>query len=84
MPQGNKPFENTVGKGEIARNEIARNLGNKLVLWTNKTYTGIFTGRILPGLLGDFTLSETVQQIMGVCPHVFRNKVKGQQSLGRI
>ena len=21
MPQGNEPFENTVGKGEIARNE---------------------------------------------------------------
>ncbi|KAL4226590.1 hypothetical protein ACF0H5_014574 [Mactra antiquata] len=40
-------------------------------------------GQIMPSLVGDgFKLPETMIQIMGVCQHVFRNKVKGQQSLG--
>lgn len=37
----------------------------------------------MPSLLGEeFHLQETVVQLMGLCQHVFRNKVKGQQVTG--
>jgi len=38
----------------------------------------------MPSLLGEeFHIPETVEQLIGVCQHVFRNKVKGQQVTGK-
>ena len=42
------------------------------------------TGKVMPALLGEgFHLKEGVSQLMGVCLHVFKNKVKGQIETGK-
>ncbi|KAH3770980.1 hypothetical protein DPMN_172280 [Dreissena polymorpha] len=43
----------------------------------------LYRGKIMPSLLGEgFHLQETVTQMIGLCKHVLRNKVKGQQVIG--
>ncbi|XP_052781835.1 trichohyalin-like [Mya arenaria] len=55
----------------------------KLMIIDNQALEQIKIGKIMPSLLGEgFHLQETVTQLIGVCQHVFRNKVKGQQVLG--
>ncbi|XP_052249024.1 uncharacterized protein LOC127856876 isoform X2 [Dreissena polymorpha] len=55
----------------------------KVLILDNQAVEQIQIGKIMPSLLGEgFHLQETVTQMMGLCQHVFRNKVKGQQVIG--
>ncbi|XP_060592636.1 LOW QUALITY PROTEIN: trichohyalin-like, partial [Ruditapes philippinarum] len=56
---------------------------HKLMTLDAQAVEQIKIGQVMPSLLGEgFHLKDTVLQIMGICPHVFRNKVKGQQVIG--
>ncbi|XP_053377355.1 trichohyalin-like isoform X2 [Mercenaria mercenaria] len=64
---------------ELSQNEKQQ----KVMTLDAQAVEQIKIGQIMPSLLGEgFHLQETVTQIIGVCQHVFRNKVKGQHVLG--
>ncbi|XP_052229742.1 uncharacterized protein LOC127843887 isoform X3 [Dreissena polymorpha] len=55
----------------------------KVMILDNRAVEQIQIGKIMPSLLWvGFHLQETVTQMMGLCKHVLRNKVKGQQVIG--